>query len=227
MKTTIPLVALIALTGSALAGERVVTASKTRVPVETECFRAKELQLDIFGQYSVGEGPDHAGTFRDHGWGGGVGMNYFVTRNFGLGVDAAWLSAKEANYTARTPAAAVGAPGVQGVQGVQGAIGGAPGAAAATARRNSDPTTVHNFSASLIYRFPIDSICTAPYVFAGGGFAVDGKQWATAHAGAGVEKRLSSKVGLFTDARWTFLGDRFGRGDLGNLGVRAGVRIVF
>ena len=221
MKTTIPLLAVIALTGSALAGERVV-ATKTHVPMETECFRAKELQLDIFGQYSVGEGPDHAGTFRDHGWGGGVGVNYFMTRNFGLGVDAAWLSAKEANYTTRTPA------GVAGLTGAQGAVGTAPTAvAAAAARRNSDPTTVHNFSASLIYRFPIDSICTAPYVFAGGGFAVDGQQWATAHAGAGVEKRLSSKVGLFTDARWTFLGDRYGRGDLGNLGVRAGVRIVF
>ena len=203
MKTTIPLLAVIALTGSALAGERVVT-SKTHVPLATECFRAKELQLDIFGQYSVGEGPDHAGTFRDHGWGGGVGVNYFMTRNFGIGLDAAWLAAKEANYTARTPAAVAG-----------------------IARRNSDRTTVHNFSASLIYRFPIDSICVAPYVFAGGGFAVDGAQWATAHAGAGIEKRLSSKVGLFTDARWTFLGDRYGRGDLGNLGVRAGVRVVF
>ena len=197
MRTTIPLLAVVTFAGSAFAGTRVVE-SKTQVAPDTECFRAHELQLDIFGQYSVGEGPDRAGTFRDHGWGGGVGVNYFLTRNFGLGVDAAWLDAKEANYTTR----------------------GFP-------LRNSDPTTVHNFSASLIYRFPIDRICLAPYIFAGGGFAVDGKQWATAHAGAGIEKRLSSKVGLFTDARWTYLGDRFGRNKLGNLGVRAGVRIVF
>ena len=197
MKTTIPLLAVAAFAGSAFAGTRVVE-SKTQVAPDTECFRAHELQLDIFGQYSVGEGPDRAGTFRDHGWGGGVGMNYFLTRNFGLGVDAAWLDAKEAVYTTR----------------------GFP-------FRSSDPTTVHNFSASLIYRFPIDSVCVAPYIFAGGGFAVDGKQWATAHAGAGIEKRLSRKVGLFTDARWTFLGDRYGRDSLGNLGVRAGVRVVF
>ena len=192
MKITIPLLAALATAASAFAGTRVVE-TKTPVVSETECFRAHELQLDIFGQYSVGEGPDRAGTFRDHGWGGGVGLNYFLTRNFGLGVDAAWLAAKEANYTARS----------------------------------ADPTTVHNFSASLIYRFPIDSVCVAPYIFAGGGFAVDGKQWATAHAGAGIEKRLSSKVGLFTDARWTFLGDRYGRDSIGNLGVRAGVRVVF
>ena len=217
MKTTIPILAALAMTGSAFAGTRVVE-SKTHVVPETECFRAKELQLDIFGQYSVGEGPDRAGTFRDHGWGGGVGMNYFLTRNFGLGVDAAWLDAKEANYTTRTPAI--------GIAGAQPGIGGIAAGARGVAR-NTDPTTVHNFSASVIYRFPIDRICTAPYVFAGGGFAVDGKQWATAHAGAGIEKRLSSKVGLFTDARWTFLGDRYGRDELGNLGVRAGVRIVF
>ena len=218
MKPTIPILAAVAFAGSAFAGTRVVE-SKTHVVAETECFRAKELQLDIFGQYSVGEGPDRAGTFRDHGWGGGVGMNYFLTRNFGLGVDAAWLDAKEANYTTRTPAVGIAGPQL-GIPGIAGGTRGLP-------NRNSDPTTVHNFSASLIYRFPIDRICTAPYVFAGGGFAVDGKQWATAHAGAGVEHRLSSKVGLFTDARWTFLGDRFGRDELGNLGVRAGVRIVF
>lgn len=223
MKTTIPLLAIIALTGSAFAGERVVKASKSHVVPETDCFRAHELQLDIFGQYSVGEGPDRAGTFRDHGWGGGVGMNYFVTRNFGLGIEGAWLAAKEANYTARAvPGAPAGAPA-----GVPAGNLGLPGAVAGIPTNANNRTTVHNFSASLIYRFPIDRICLAPYIFAGGGVAVDGKQWATAHAGAGVEKRLSSKVGLFTDARWTYLGDRYGRDELGNLAVRAGVRIVF
>lgn len=225
MKTTLTILAAVAFAGTAFAGTRVVE-SKTQVVPETGCFHAHELSLDMFGQYSVGEGPDRAGTFRDHGWGGGVGMNYFVTRNFGIGIDGAWLDAKEANYTSRgATGIALGNQGVQ--RGVQGAAAAVPGVAARTRTTANDSTTVHNFSASVIYRFPIDSICLAPYIFAGGGFAVDGKQWATAHAGAGVEKRLSSKVGLFTDARWTFLGDRFGRDELGNLGVRAGVRIVF
>ncbi len=224
MKTTISFFAAVAFAGTAFAGERVVSSSKSHVVPATECFRAHELQLDLFGQYSVGEGPDHAGTFRDHGWGGGVGVNYFVTRNFGIGIEGEWLAAKEANYTARVvPGAPAGQPGAPAGQ--PGAPGGPAHAGVTTT--GSQRTTVHNSSASLIYRFPIDSICLAPYVFAGGGVAVDGKQWATAHAGAGVEKRLSSKVGLFTDARWTFLGDRFGRGDLGNLGVRAGVRLAF
>ena len=219
MKTTIPLLTILAFAGSTFAGETVVTASKATQPVETECFHAKELQLDMFGQYSVGEGPDRAGTFRDHGWGGGVGVNYFLTRNFGIGIDGAWLAANEANYAARGPG---GIPG--GNLGVPGAI---PGAVAGGPGTTNNRTTVHNFSASLIWRFPIDKFCVAPYIFAGGGVAVDGKQWATAHAGAGIEKRLSKKVSIFTDARWTFLGDRFGHDELGNLGVRAGVRFVF
>ncbi len=193
IKTTIPLFSILALASSAIAGQQ-MTNKESKAPVPMDCFRAQELQLDIFGQYSVGEGPTQAGTFRDHGFGGGIGLNYFFTRNFGLGVDAAWLSAKEAPYTSK----------------------------------KSESTAIHNFSASLIYRFPIDNICMAPYVFAGGGFAVDGAQWATAHAGVGIEYRvIPQKLGIFTDARWTYLGDRYGHDDLNNVSARVGVRVVF
>src|SRR5215210_3694712 len=138
MKTTTSILAALALASTAFAGDKVVSSHKDYRAPEPECFRAHELQLDLFGQYSIGNGPDHAGTFRDHGWGGGLGINYFFTRNLGLGVDAAWLSAKEAPYSASS----------------------------------TDRTEIHNFSASLICRFPIDRICVAPYLFAGGGFAV-------------------------------------------------------
>lgn len=193
IKTTIPLFSILALASTAIAGQQ-MTSKETKAPVPTDCFAAHELQLDIFGQYSVGEGPTQAGTFRDHAFGGGIGVNYFFTRNFGLGVDAAWLSAKEAPYTSK----------------------------------KSESTVIHNFSASFIYRFPIDSICMAPYVFAGGGFAVDGAQWATVHAGAGIEYRvIPQKLGLFADTRWTYLGDRYGHDDLNNVSARVGVRVVF
>ena len=93
---------------------------------------------------------------------------------------------------------------------------------------DSDKTTIHNFSGSLIWRFPMDSACLAPYIYAGGGFHVDGEQWASAHAGVGVEYRVvPQKVGIFTDARFTFFGDRFGNGDQNNIMARAGVRFVF
>lgn len=192
MKTTLTILAAVSFAGTAFAGTRVVE-SKTHVVPETECFRAKELSLDMFGQYSDGNSPDHAGPIRDHGWGGGIGLNYFITRNFGIGADAAWLGATEAPYA-----------GTRG------------------------RTTIHNFSASLIYRFPIDRICTAPYIFAGGGVAVDGDQWAVGHVGVGIEHRIvPNKVALFSDVRWNYYGERFGRGDLNNFGVRAGVRLVF
>lgn len=183
-----------ALSVAAMAGEPVVSSGKTYKQVETPelCFGDQELQIDLFGQYTVGNGPSHAGTVRDHGWGGGIGINYFFTRNIGIGVDAAWLYAKESP-----------------------ALGG-------------DHSTIHNFSGSLIARFPIDENCIAPYIYVGGGAAVDGEQWASAHAGAGIEFRLQpQKFGVFIDGRWTYYGDRFGNGDLNNFNARAGVRWVF
>ena len=91
---------------------------------------------------------------------------------------------------------------------------------------DNDRTTFHNITSSLIFRFPMD--CLAPYVFAGGGFHVDGEQWASAHAGVGIEYRIvPRKIGLFTDARFTYFGDRFGRGDHNTVMARAGVRLVF
>src|SRR6478735_2750536 len=96
MKATYTLLASVLLVSLASAGERQVTIDKNyKAPLPLDCFKDQELQIDLFGQYSVGEGPDHAGPIRDHGWGGGIGVNYFFTRNIGIGVDAAWLYAKD------------------------------------------------------------------------------------------------------------------------------------
>ena len=172
--------------------------TKQQVIPETSCFSEHEWQVDLFGQYSVGEGPNQVGLFRDHGWGGGIGLNYFFSRNIGLGVDAAWLDAKEAPF------------------------GGS------VSDDGDNSTTIHNFSGSLIFRAPMDAACLAPYLYVGGGCSVDGHQWASAHAGAGVEYRIvPQKVGVFLDGRWTYLGDRFGHGDLNYFSTRLGMRFVF
>jgi hypothetical protein len=190
------LLVLTALTfgGFAFAGVPMMESKQYKgpQPVET-CFAEHEFQLDIFGQYSVGEGPNQVQLFRDHGWGGGIGLNYFFTRNLGIGVDAAWLYAKEG------PAA----------------------------NSNDDETVLHNFSGSLILRFPIDELCLAPYIYAGGGAAVDGEQWATAHGGVGVEYRFAPGKGIFVDGRWTYLGDRYGLDDLNYFSTRVGFRLTF
>ncbi len=198
-KLTLTFAAVLSSLASSYAGPMVSSGkeSKSIVPAPTPCFGDHEFQLDLFGQYSVGEGPDHAGPFADHGWGGGVGLNYFFSRNIGIGVDAAWLYGKE-------------------------------NAAVADVGSRGRHTTIHNFSGSVIFRMPIDDKCLAPYVYVGGGVAVDGEQWATAHAGVGVEYRVvPQKVGLFLDGRWTYYGDRFERGDQNNFATRAGVRVIF
>jgi hypothetical protein len=197
------LISLGLLTAAAQAGEATVSAGKaSKNYVEETCFKAQEWQFDVFGQYSVGEA-FHAGLFHDHAFGGGVGINYFFTRNLGLGVDAAWLDVKEDPRFAETPR---------------------------FTRRHSEheTTTMHNFTGSVIYRFPIDEKCLAPYIYAGGGCHVDGQQWASAHAGVGLEYRIKpEKFGVFLDARWTYLGDREGRDDLNFFSTRAGFRFIF
>ncbi len=54
-------------------------------------FSAQEVSLDLFGSYIATEG-DADEVFKtdisDGWWGGGVGVNYFLTREFGIGVDA-------------------------------------------------------------------------------------------------------------------------------------------
>jgi len=195
--TLVAITALSCLVGSAFAGTAVYTPGKeTKSVVEsTPCFGDHEWQVDLFGQYSVGEGPHQVGLFRDHGWGGGIGINYFFTRNIGLGVDAAWLYTKEADISETS---------------------------------DGGHTTIHNFSGSLFFRAPIDSACIAPYVYLGGGCHVDGDQWASAHAGAGVEFRLKpEKFGVFVDGRWTYLGDRYGHDDLNFTSARVGFRFIF
>ena len=69
---------------SAFAGT--VTASKEVAPVEAPClFRDNELQLDAFGL-----GDFYRGAFDMSGrpaWGGGLGLNYFLSRFVGIGIE--------------------------------------------------------------------------------------------------------------------------------------------
>ncbi|MEW6156401.1 MAG: hypothetical protein AB1813_03155 [Verrucomicrobiota bacterium] len=53
-------------------------------------FRGQELSLDIFGNYALGESTLEdldRDNIKDGRLGVGLGANYFVTRNFGFGVD--------------------------------------------------------------------------------------------------------------------------------------------
>jgi len=232
MKTTLALLTSLACVSPVLAGTIAVESKAYKAPVEpTLCFADQEWQIDIFGQYSDGNGPHHAGIFRDHGWGGGIGVNYFFTRNFGLGVDASWLSAKEPNYVSRRR-------GDVDREDFEGDDFDLDGDAFDLGGDDFDRddfedhfdngyTTLHSFSGSLIFRAPIDDLCLAPYAYVGGGATVDGRQWASAHGGVGVEYRFTPGKGVFVDGRWTYLGDRFGHGDLNYFSTRVGFRFAF
>src|SRR5215471_14340136 len=53
-------------------------------------YTSEELSLDLFGSYNHPEGKldDLVDNGIDHGfWGGGAGVNYFFTRDLGLGAD--------------------------------------------------------------------------------------------------------------------------------------------
>ena len=80
----------------------------------------------------------------------------------------------------------------------------------------------------LVQETLLDRLCLAPYIYGGGGCHVDGRQWASAHGGVGLEYRIKpNQFGVFIDGRWTYLGDRDERSDLNFFGARAGFRVIF
>ena len=50
------------------------------------CYADNELTVDVFGGFFTAETRLN-GVNDDHGWGGGIGVNYFFHRNFGIGVE--------------------------------------------------------------------------------------------------------------------------------------------
>ncbi|MEO7299779.1 MAG: hypothetical protein ABI042_14525, partial [Verrucomicrobiota bacterium] len=56
-----------------------------------DLYSAQEFTFDIFGTYSKGKekfNDTFDKTLRHGDFGGGIGVNYFITRNFGIGTDA-------------------------------------------------------------------------------------------------------------------------------------------
>lgn len=81
----------------------------------------------------------------------------------------------------------------------------------------------HQFDGSLVWRFPIKSICVAPYLMAGGGFSTNSEQEGDFHAGAGIECRFKSlnHMGVFLDGAYHFHGSNNDRDfTIARLGVK-------
>jgi hypothetical protein len=62
----------------------------------------------------------------------------------------------------------------------------------------------HEFDAALVVRFPITSICLAPYIMGGGGYASDSYNAWNIFAGAGFEVRIPDVncLGIFADGAY-------------------------
>ena len=85
-KIVFTLIAGLGVAGSVFAGPATAgkTDKKVIVPVEP-CFRDREFQLDVFGQYMHFTHGKKNHTF--DGGGGGLGFNYYFCRYAGVGVD--------------------------------------------------------------------------------------------------------------------------------------------
>lgn len=79
----------------------------------------------------------------------------------------------------------------------------------------------HAYNGVLQLRFPID--CLAPYVFGTAGGLTDSENNFAVGGGAGLEYRVSPKLGIFGDGRYVY-GDS---GDETSVFVRAGLRFAF
>jgi len=189
---------LVAIAATSLAGTETYAgpAAKESKQVETpSCFSDKEWQVDVFGAGQIGNGPDHAGPPRNHGWGGGTAVNYFFARYFGLSAEGTWLEGHDNG---------------------------------ASFNHGDHATQFQSVTGSVIFRYPIDAWCLAPYVFTGGGATMDGSAWAVYHIGIGLEYRIvPNKIGIFADGRWNYYGDRYGHDVQNNFLFRSGVRLVF
>jgi opacity protein-like surface antigen len=179
MKSLNTLLALAVMATTAFAGPS-YTGKNPKAPIlpppppppGCACFGAGGA-FDIFGAAFIPEGGDTE-------VGGGVGVNYFFNRNFGIDVNYG-LYATDKEH--------------------------------------------HQFDANLVLRAPIDSLCIAPYILAGGGYATNSNNTATYQVGAGIDIRIPSAncLGIFAEGLY-----HFAESDVSDFTtVRLGVRIPF
>ncbi len=60
-------------------------------------------------------------------------------------------------------------------------------------------SVIHSLTASAVLRAPIQSICLAPYAYGGIGGHFDSVNQFGSHLGAGLEFRMTERVGVFAD----------------------------
>lgn len=187
------------MAATSFAGHEVVTTTGKdyKQPAPESCFKDRELQLDIFGTYADGNALDHAGPLQDHGWGGGLGLNYFFTRMIGVGVDAFGTYGRESRH------------GDDSIPDSK-----------HTTVYNFTGSIIVRFAGET------SCIAPYVFLGGGFHTDGDNWGSAHAGLGLEY-RVVPQRIGIFADARWTYYGDRYGNGDQNNTIARAGVRFVF
>ncbi|MEI6351424.1 MAG: hypothetical protein WCP06_09980 [Verrucomicrobiota bacterium] len=247
-KLTLSLLAVL-VAGTSFAGAPMVTSKEFKQPV-VPCFRDQEFALDLFYSYNDAE---HKGNrvinetnhrvlrvdpviltdtslrfqpqyFHD-GSGGGVGMDFFFARYFGIGIEGNWWEGVRTGETVHITRGVITDNGIITDNGRR------------VKFSNNHKEAAQQATGNLILRYPFEGpICWAPYIFGGGGGIWDGSGVGFGDVGLGVEFRITPNIGVFTDWRWNFVGgnnndndnnnsNSHRRGDVNT--TRAGVRFVF
>ncbi len=211
---TIPLLTaltLLATTSVTFAGQEISSSKEMKQTVlEEPLFKDRELQTGTFAVYQVGNGPSHAGPFRDHAWGSGSEVNFFFTKYIGIGAEYFGTYGTESPDTNRGEF---------------------------TDHRVSLNHVGGNLFFRLpleeIHLAPY------VYVGGGADFGDRSWGSAHAGAGFEYRIKqhflpiVAERMGFFVDGRWTYLGDRYfgdtdtSRGDLNYFTVRAGFRFSY
>ncbi|HSI62483.1 MAG TPA: outer membrane beta-barrel protein [Candidatus Saccharimonadia bacterium] len=80
----------------------------------------------------------------------------------------------------------------------------------------------HEYDAALVLRYPIKSICVAPYVMGGAGYGANSDENWNWFAGAGIEARIQSMncLGIFADGAYHWGEDESGDFTIVRIGVK-------
>lgn len=168
------------------------------LPEPSSLYSAGEIQVDLYGTHSFADplGPDD--------WGGGLGLNYFVTRYFGLGVEGQFYD---------TPGDLAGTAAVNaffrlpvGETGLAVYAYGGGGII-----YNAEDIDYDDFSDAFDRFFDGDDARPGDDVLI------------EVHVGAGIELRCASNISVFADGRYTWTD----LDDFDFASVRTGIRIRF
>ena len=187
------------LGASAFAGDTYVATNKNVVQTETKLslYPDHEWTVDIFGTYAFTQ-TNNAVILGDHGFGGGLAVNYFFTRNIGLGIEGQALKNQLGRGSDVTGSGALNLfyrwPIGDTAWAPYTYIGGG---ALFNANTESFKHIVKNNSNDEVL--------------------LEG------HVGLGVEYRITRNFGLFTDGRWTVVEN----GHNNFASIRTGVRFAF